>query len=97
MIQHTIAFKLKHQAGSPEEREFLADTYRFAEIPGVLNFNCFRQTSRQNAFEFGISMEFATQEDYDRYSRHPLHIKLVQERWLAEVSDFLELDYTALS
>ena len=31
----------------------------------------------------------------ERYNEHPDHVRFVQERWLAEVSEFLELDYSA--
>ena len=33
---------------------------------------------------------------YERYNEHPDHVRFVQERWLSEVSEFLELDYAAL-
>lgn len=97
MIQHTIVFKLKHPPGSLEEKEFLADTFKFSDIPGVQNFKCLRQTSKQNNYDFGISMEFASQEDYDRYTHHPVHQTLVKERWIPEVSAFLEIDYASLA
>jgi hypothetical protein len=38
-------------------------------------------------------MEFAGQEAYDGYNRHADHVRFVAERWLAEVEDFLEIDY----
>ena len=44
---------------------------------------------------FGISMEFADRAAYERYNEHPDHVRFVQERWLSEVSEFLELDYAA--
>ena len=40
-------------------------------------------------------MEFADRAAYDGYSNHPDHVRFVQERWLAEVTDFLEIDYAA--
>ena len=40
-------------------------------------------------------MEFADRSAYDRYNEHPDHIYFVQQRWLTEVSEFLELDYAA--
>lgn len=42
-------------------------------------------------------MQFDDQETYDRYSSHPEHLALVKKRWLTEVTDFLELDYSPLS
>ena len=41
-------------------------------------------------------MEFAGRPAYERYNEHPDHVRFVQERWLSEVSEFLELDYAAL-
>ena len=40
-------------------------------------------------------MEFADRAAYTGYNNHSDHVRFVQERWLAEVSDFLELDYGA--
>ena len=30
---------------------------------------------------------------YAAYNEHPDHVRFVQERWLAEIADFLEIDY----
>ena len=40
-------------------------------------------------------MEFAGQDAYDAYNGHPDHVRFVQERWLPEVADFLEIDYAS--
>ena len=64
-------------------------------IPGVEAFELLAEASPKNGYRFGISMEFADRAAYARYNEHPDHVRFVQERWLAEVSDFLELDYTA--
>ena len=40
-------------------------------------------------------MEFADQAAYEGYNGHPDHVRFVQDRWLSEVGDFLEIDYTA--
>ena len=64
-----------------------------ASIPGVEAFEVVREVSSKNDFRFGISMEFADQGAYERYNEHPDHVRFVQERWLAEVDDFLEIDY----
>jgi hypothetical protein len=42
-------------------------------------------------------MEFADQAAYDRYNQDPRHVAFVQERWIPEVADFLEVDYRAIS
>ena len=95
-IRHTVAFALGHDEGSEEERDFLAAAARLAEIPGVEAFEVLREVSPKNGFRFGLSMEFADQAAYDGYNEHPTHVAFVQERWLPEVSDFLEVDYAAV-
>jgi LAS superfamily LD-carboxypeptidase LdcB len=96
MIRHTVVFSLKHAAGSAAESDFLQSARVLAEIPGVQNFERLRQVSPKNAFDFGFSMEFADTAAYEGYNQHPEHVRFVQERWIPEVADFLEIDYTPL-
>jgi hypothetical protein len=96
MIRHTVAFNLKHAKGSVEEQKFLEDALVLTEIPGVQKFERLKQTSPKNNFSFGFSMEFADQAAYDIYNDHPLHVAFVRDRWLVEVSDFMETDYAAI-
>ncbi|MBY5817435.1 Dabb family protein [Rhizobium leguminosarum] len=96
MIRHTVAFRLKHETGSAAETSFLADALVLANIPSVRNFEQLRQTSPKNDFTFGFSMEFDDQAGYDTYNLHPLHVAFVRDRWVPEVADFLEIDYTRL-
>ena len=94
-IRHTVAFTLVHGEGSVSERDFLGAAERLATIPGVEAFELLAEVSPKNGYRFGISMEFADPPAYERYNQHPDHVRFVQERWLAEVSEFLELDYSA--
>jgi hypothetical protein len=94
-IRHTVVFTPKHAAGSAEEADFLATAAGLAAIPGVEAFEILRETSPKNGYRFGISMEFAGAEAYTAYNEHPDHARFVQERWLPEVADFLEIDYEA--
>ena len=96
-IRHTVVFTPKHEPGSPEEADFLATGAQLAAIPGVEAFELLRETSPKNDYRFGISMEFAGPAEYTAYNEHPDHVRFVQERWLAEVADFLEIDYEATS
>ncbi|WP_301929847.1 Dabb family protein [Ferruginibacter sp.] len=89
---HSVFFTLKHPKGSPSEQAFLATAKKLAAIPGVEKFECLKQTSKQNKFEFGLSMEFATQQLYNTYNNHPAHVAFIQNHWLKEVEDFLEID-----
>jgi len=38
-------------------------------------------------------MDFSSQPAYDQYNQHPDHIAFVQNVWLKEVKDFMEIDY----
>lgn len=93
MIRHTVAFRLKHAPGSDAERDFLQTACELARIAGVQKFDCLRQTSTKNPFSFGLSMEFTDAAAYAFYCDHPDHIAFVQQRWIPEVAEFMELDY----
>jgi heme-degrading monooxygenase HmoA len=92
-IRHTVAFTPRHEPGSPAEAEFLAAGAALASIPGVEAFEVLREVSPKNGFRFGFSMEFADEAAYRAYNEHPRHVAFVQERWIPEVTDFLEIDY----
>ena len=96
-IRHTVSFTLHHTSGSPEEASFLDAAESLSAIAGVESFEIVREVSAKNGFAFGISMEFANQTAYTGYNEHPEHVRFVEERWLPEVADFLEVDYAALS
>ena len=95
-VRHTVVFTPRHAAGSPDEADFLAAAGVLAAIPGVESFQILRETSPKNAYRFGISMEFADRDAYQAYNDHPEHVRFVQERWLPEVAEFLEVDYQSL-
>lgn len=96
MIRHTVAFTLRHPAGSEGERDFFKEALVLSEIPGVRNFEQLRQVSRKCAFTFGFSMEFHDQAAYDAYNSHPLHTAFVETFWNTQVVDFQETDYVTL-
>lgn len=93
MIRHTVVFKLKHPKDSTEEKEFLISAQKLSSISGIKNFECLRQISKKNDYDFGLSMEFETQQEYDKYSAHPDHQNFINNRWIKEVERFLEIDY----
>ncbi|PZQ95512.1 MAG: stress responsive alpha-beta barrel domain-containing protein [Cereibacter sphaeroides] len=96
MIRHTVSFTLKHPQGSAKEAAFLRDARALADIPSVKKFERLRQVSPKNAYHFGFSMEFDDQAGYQAYNIHPIHEAFVRDRWVPEVADFLETDYSAL-
>ena len=95
-IRHMVIFNLSHQQGSAEAERFLSDGKRLlTSIPNVENFQVFHQVSAKNDYEYGFSMDFASQAEYDAYNVHPVHVDFVENRWKKEVSQFLEIDFTA--
>jgi hypothetical protein len=95
-IRHSVAFTLAHAPGSPEESSFFDVLRALGSIPGVEAFEVVREVSPKNDFRYGVSMEFADQAAYDAYNDHPQHVAFVQDRWVPEVTDFLEIDFAVL-
>ena len=95
-IRHSVAFTLGHPEGSDAEAAFLDAVARLESIPGVEAFELMREVSQKNDFRFGLTMEFADPAAYAAYNEHPDHVAFVSQRWDSEVSDFLEIDTTAL-
>ena len=96
-IRHSVAFSLRHEAGSDAEADFVAAISALEQIPGVEAFELMREVSPKNDFDYGLTMEFADQAAYAAYNEHPQHVAFVADRWDAEVTDFLEIDTRALT
>ncbi|WP_086541975.1 Dabb family protein [Algoriphagus antarcticus] len=93
MLTHSVFFKLKFPKGSLEEGEFLQGAAKLASIRHVRNFRSVSQLSSKNDFDYGLTMEFDSQEHYDSYSQHPDHVRFVENFWGKYVADFMEIDY----
>ena len=94
MIRHTVVFRLRHGAGSSAEADFLrAAREQLTGIPGVERFEVLCQTGAQSGYRHSLSMEFASAGAYAAYNVHPSHTAFVQDRWIPEVEEFLELDF----
>lgn len=96
MIEHTVAFTLKHAPDSAEEKAFLNDLRSFAEIPGVQDFKVNRQVSTKGPFAFQISMWFDTQATLEAYDASQAHVDFVNERWIPEVTEHQTLDFVEI-
>ncbi|MBP3966333.1 Dabb family protein [Paenibacillus lignilyticus] len=93
-IQHMVIFNLKHEQGSAAAEQFLNDGERLlTSIPVVKAFSVFKQVSVKNDYDYGFSMVFDSQEDYETYNAHPVHVDFVENRWIPEVDRFLEIDF----
>jgi len=93
-IQHMVIFDLKHEKGSAAEGKFLADGKSIlTRIPMVRDFRVLDQVSPKNDYDYGFSMVFASQADYESYNNHPEHAAFVENRWKKEVTRFLEIDF----
>ena len=97
MIRHTVVFKLKHASGSQAELDFIQSALKLADIPVVKNYEVLRQISKKNIYDFCLSMEFTSMEDYQTYNDHPDHVHFVQTLWIPEVTDFMEIDFEPYS
>ena len=93
MIRHTVVFKLKHASGSQAELDFIRSAWKLADIHVVKNYEILRQISKKNIYDFCLSMEFLSMEDYQTYNDHPDHVNFVQTLWIPEVTDFMEIDF----
>ena len=90
-IQHTVTFRLNEDV---DEGWFVARASELAEIPGVLEFEVLEQVGQKaTQFTLALSMWFNTSADYDSYNEHPDHVDFVENVWIPNVAEFLELDY----
>lgn len=96
MITHSVIFSLKHPRHSAEEKHFFDRAKQLSAIPGVQQFECLEQFNPKNKFAFGLSMVFENETVYAEYNSHPAHVAFIQECWLNDVTDFLEIDYKAM-
>lgn len=92
-VRHIVVFALKHPDDSALAQNFLEAAQKLTHIAGVENFEIVREISSKNGYEWGIIMEFASKAAYEAYNHHPSHIEFVQNWWLANVEQFLEIDF----
>lgn len=97
MIRHSVILKFKETISYENKKAFFAAVDKLVEIPNVRKFEVLNQVSLKNKFEYGISMEFNTEQQYDNYTNHPAHVAFVENYWIPNVEDFLEIDYTLLN
>jgi hypothetical protein len=96
-IQHTVVFRLVHEAGSPAEAEFLTTAREtLTAIPGVTEFTVNRQVNPKSDLEWQFSMVFADQAAYDAYNIHPAHVAFTTTRWQSDVDAFQEYDFVTV-
>lgn len=96
-IRHCVAFTLRHEPGSAEEASFFDALRSLASIDSIEAFEVVSEVSPKNGYRFGVSMEFADRAAYDAYNADPRHATFVRDRWVGEVTDFIEIDFAALS
>ena len=96
-ITHSVFFKLNFSSGSQKEKDFLNTSYEIlSKIPRVNEFNVLKEISPKNNFDFGFTMIFNTEKDYESYNNHIDHTNYVTEIWIPHVSDFQEIDFVEL-
>ena len=93
-IQHTVTFRLNDDV---DQEWFLAKAGQLAEISGVENFEVLKQVGQKaTQFHLALSMWFNSEADYEAYNNHPTHVDFVENVWVPNVADFLELDYVRI-
>jgi Stress responsive A/B Barrel Domain len=96
MIKHSVIFTFKSDLSNSEKDAFFEAADALRNIPDVKNFEILKQISPKNKFEYGIAMEFETEEQYQTYNSHPQHTAFVQDFWMKSVEDFLEIDFIGI-
>lgn len=94
-VRHCVVFTLRHDEGSAEEASFLDALRGLGAIPGVEAFEVVVEVSPKNGYRHGASMEFTDRAAYAVYDAHATHVNFVRDRWVPEVTDFLEIDFSA--
>ena len=89
-IQHTVVFRMNADADADH---FFSRARELAAIRGVTDFEVLRQVGHKSEFSHGLSMYFDDDAAYDTYLDHPDHLAFVNDVWLPNVADFLELDF----
>jgi len=92
-IRHSVIFKLNHPKGSPEAKAFFEEARKLAAIEGVNRFESLLEVSPKNNFDYGLSMEFDSPQAYEAYQNDPSHSSFVQDFWIPNVKEFLEIDF----
>jgi Stress responsive A/B Barrel Domain len=93
MITHSVFFRLNHAPDSHEETMFFLNSLPLAALPTVRDFRRLKQTSVKNPFTHGFSMQFENQAAYNAYNTNPTHTAYVQNIWIPQVVEFLEIDH----
>jgi len=90
-FQHTVIFRLNDGV---DEEWFLDQARTLADLPGVQDFEVLEQVStKTEQFRFALSMWFDDAAGHAAYDANPSHIDYVQNIWLPNVAEFVELDY----
>jgi hypothetical protein len=91
-IRHAGIFNFKPTVSESQKHEFFVALKALEDINGVEKMEVSRQTSTKNKFNYGFSMEFASNESYQAYSIHPQHDAFVKDFFIPLVEDFMEID-----
>ncbi|RXK48298.1 Dabb family protein [Aquirufa rosea] len=97
MIYHSVFLTFKPDLSGFQQDHFFAEAMKLAQIPGVQEFECLREISPKNNFQYGLIMQFENKDIYQAYTNHPLHVWFVENVWIPSVADFQEIDYLKMS
>ncbi|MFZ9661711.1 MAG: Dabb family protein [Chitinophagaceae bacterium] len=96
MIKHSVIFNFKPEIDSSRMKLFFSAADKLADIPGVIDFRKWKQVSVKNTYQYGLTMEFDSNDELQKYIDHTTHATFINEQWIPCVADFLEIDYEPL-
>lgn len=96
MIYHSVFLQFKANIHQKQKDDFFSEAKKLAHIPGVQSFQCLQEISPKNSFEYGLIMQFETEQIYEAYTQHPDHVHFVENVWIPSVAHFQEIDYTII-
>ncbi len=90
-IQHTVTLRLNDGV---DQDWFVGKARELSGLPGVEDFEVLEQVGKKaTQFTLALSMWFDSDEQYEGYNNHPTHVDFVENVWIPNVAEFLELDY----
>ena len=97
-VSHTVVIWLKSPGNADHRRTIIDETERLASIPGVLSLSvgpCIpsERAIVDSSFDVALTMTFPSVEAMNRYTAHPLHRRMVEEKLMPLVKKIKVFDF----
>lgn len=96
-IEHVVLCWLKDHGNEMQRQQVIAESQKFAEIPGVLQVRVGEALPSDRAivddsFDVGVIMSFGSVEDMNRYIAHESHVRIVKEKLMPLLAKIVVYD-----